>query len=132
MRGVVEHGAKLIRQLVAVTRPQAIEPRVFALNDAVNGIRDLLNRLSGENIAFSTFLAEDAGSIRMDSAQIQQVLLNLVLNARDAMPNGGQMTLTTRNCTAYLSSGGERKLKLTPCVELAVTDTGFGMDGLCL
>jgi signal transduction histidine kinase len=64
----------------------------------------------------------------MDPAKVQQILLNLVLNARDAMPDGGQITLATRNCSDYLPSGQDRKPQLTPCVELTVADNGCGMD----
>ncbi len=70
----------------------AEQPREFALNEIVTGIKDLLIRLIGENIGLNTSLADDLGAVRMDPAQIQQILLNLVLNARDAMPDGGQVT----------------------------------------
>jgi two-component system, cell cycle sensor histidine kinase and response regulator CckA len=84
-----------VQQLLAFARPHAEEPRVFALNDIVAGIEDLLTRLIGENIVLETSLAADLGAVRMDPAQVRQILLNLVLNARDAMPDGGQITLTT-------------------------------------
>jgi two-component system cell cycle sensor histidine kinase/response regulator CckA len=119
MRMAGEHGAALVQQLLAFARPHAEEPRVFALNDIVAGIEDLLTRLIGENIVLETSLAADLGAVRMDPAQVRQILLNLVLNARDAMPDGGQITLTTRNCTDGL---------LGCWVELSVTDTGGGMD----
>ena len=84
-----EHGARLVQQLLAVARPQALESRVFALNEVVNGLEELLTRLIGENIVLTTSLAADLGAVRMDPAYVQQILLNLVLNARDAMPDGG-------------------------------------------
>ena len=119
MRTAGEHGAALVQQLLAVAQPRAEEARVFALNDIVTGIEDLVTRLIGENIVLTTSLAADLGTVRMDPSQVQQILLNLVLNARDAMPNGGQVTLATRNCTGAMDGSW---------VELSVTDTGDGMD----
>ena len=136
MRMAGEQGAKLVQQLLAVARPQALESRVFALNTVVIGIQDLLSRLIGENILLTTLLADDLGAVRMDPAHVQQILLNLVLNARDAMPEGGHILLTTRNCTGSLHEGRRRgkneseirQPQLAPCVELTVSDTGGGMD----
>ncbi len=127
MRLAGEHGAALVQQLLAVARPAAEEPRVFALNDVVTGIEDLLTRLIGENIMLRTSLAADLGAVKMDPAQVQQILLNLVLNARDAMPDGGRITLATRNCAGQLLGPGPQS-QIGPWVELAVTDTGCGMD----
>ncbi len=125
-----EHGARLVQQLLAVARPQALEVRVFALNEVVAGIEQLLSRLIGDNIVLATSLAGDLGVVRMDPVHVQQILLNLVLNARDAMPEGGQITLATRNCTDYLQNetGHDERPHLVPCVELSVSDTGCGMD----
>jgi signal transduction histidine kinase len=133
MRMAGEHGAALVQQLLAVARPPAAESRVFALNDVVTGILDLLTRLIGENIVLATSLAADLGAVRMDPAQVQQILLNLVLNARDAMPDGGRITLTTRNGSAGLHFDPEhfdpeRPSSIVSWVELSVTDTGAGMD----
>ncbi len=134
IRRAGEHGAKVVQQLLAVARPKALESRVFALNEVVVGIEELLTRLIGENIVLNISLAGDLGAVRMDPAHVQQILLNLVLNARDAMPEGGHITLATRNCTWYLQKNSEKgscddeKPQLVPCVELAVSDTGCGMD----
>jgi two-component system, cell cycle sensor histidine kinase and response regulator CckA len=119
MRLAGEHGAALVQQLLAVARPGAEEPRVFTLNDVVTGIEDLMTRLIGENIVLTTSLAAELGTVRVDPSQVQQILLNLVLNARDAMPDGGQITVITRNCTDALDNSW---------VELSVTDSGGGMD----
>src|SRR5712692_2733049 len=102
IRTAGEHGARLVEQLLAVARPQALEPRFFALNEVVTGVEELLTRLIGENIVLTTSLSDDLGAVRMDPAQVQQILLNLVLNARDAMPEGGHITLASRNCSNYL------------------------------
>lgn len=127
MRSAGEQGAKLVQQLLAIARPSVEDSNVVALNDVVDSVEGLLTRLIGENVGLIKSLAGDLGSVRMDPAQVQQILLNLVLNARDAMPDGGRILLTTRNCTGYLPSGLEAP-QLMPCVELAVSDTGSGMD----
>jgi signal transduction histidine kinase len=127
MRTACEHGAALVQQLLSVARPAAGQSRVFALNDVVHSVEELLRRLIGENIVLTTSLAADLVPVRMDPAQVQQILLNLVLNARDAMPDGGQITLTTRNCSG-LPLDAECAAPLVPWVELTVADTGCGMD----
>jgi len=119
MRMAGEHGAALVQQLLAVAHPRTEESRTFALNDIVIGIEELVTRLIGENIVLQTSLAAKLGAVTMDPSQVQQILLNLVLNARDALPDGGEITITTRNCTDAL---------LESWVELSVTDTGEGMD----
>ncbi len=151
IRKAGEQGAKLVRQLLAVARPQVTEHREFALNEVVTGLQDLLARLIGENIVLTTSLDADLGTVRMDPVHLQQVLLNLVLNARDAMPDGGEITIATRNCTDYVRqedvrrndvkrddgkleqpAGREEKPGLVRCVELTVSDTGYGMDAKTL
>ena len=84
-------------------------------------------RLIGENIELIPELADDLGLVRMDPAEVQQIILNLVLNARDAMPDGGRVTLITRNCDEPVP-GGEQKQSCDCWVEFAVSDTGCGMD----
>ena len=88
----------LVRQLLAVARPTNIEPRLLSLNEIAEGMRNLLVRLIGENIELKFQLDPNLGLIKMDPTQCQQILLNLVLNARDAMPGGGQITVETSNC----------------------------------
>lgn len=127
MRMAGEYGAALVHQLLGVARPPAEEPRVFALNGVIASLEDLLTRLMGENIILSTSLAADLGAVRMDPAQVQQILLNLLLNARDAMPDGGRITLATRNFTEHLP-GPESISQTVSWVELSVSDTGSGMD----
>jgi hypothetical protein len=88
----------LVRQLLAVARPANSEPRLLSLNEIAEGMRNLLVRLIGENIDLQFYLDPNLGLIKMDPTQSQQILLNLVLNARDAMPGGGQITVETSNC----------------------------------
>src|SRR5438128_3259155 len=123
-----QHGAALIQQLLAVARHQVVEPHLLSWNQVISRMRNLLVRLIGENLELVTSLADDLGCVRMDSAQAQQIVLNLVLNARDAMPEGGRITLATRNCADCLSNPSQQKSGLVPCVEFTVTDAGCGMD----
>jgi signal transduction histidine kinase len=112
---------------MAVAQQRAIEPCLLSLNNAVTEVYKLLARLVGENIELIPDLADDLGLVRMDPAQVQQIILNLVLNARDAMPDGGRIALATRN---YDEPGreGEQKQLRNSWVEFAVSDTGCGMD----
>lgn len=98
------------------------------LNEAISAVQDLLTRLIGENIVMNTSLGGGVGAVSLDPAQIQQILLNLVLNARDAMPRGGRITVVTRNCPHGLPSPAEPQPGLLPDMELVVADTGCGMD----
>ena len=121
----------LVRQLLAVSRPAISEPRLLSLNEIVEGMRTLLVRLIGENIELKFCLDPSLGLIKMDHTQAQQILLNLVLNARDAMPGGGQITVETGNCQIQIltepGSGANCPTSL-PCALFAVGDNGSGMD----
>jgi signal transduction histidine kinase len=123
-----EQSAALIQQLLAVARPRPVEPRVLSVNEVVRGMQELLARLIGENIELITALAGDLSWVKMDPAQVQQIVMNLVLNARDAMPDGGRVTVQTRNCAGFLVHPDDEKSAPTPCVEFTVTDTGCGMN----
>jgi two-component system cell cycle sensor histidine kinase/response regulator CckA len=127
IRKAGEQGAGLIQQLMAVARQRAVEPRLLCLNDVVTEVRNLLTRLIGENIELVAELGEDLGVVKMDPAQVQQIILNLVLNARDAMPDGGRVTLATRNCDAPVRPDEQNQV-CDSWVALAVSDTGCGMD----
>jgi two-component system cell cycle sensor histidine kinase/response regulator CckA len=121
--------SQLTRQLLAFSRQQVLEPKVVDLNDAVSGIERLLTRVLREDIKLQCMLAADAGMIRVDPGQLEQVIMNLAVNARDAMPNGGLLTVETANVdldAAYLQ--GHPVAKPGRYVMLAVTDTGIGMD----
>ena len=87
----------LVRQLLAVSRPRSSEPHLLSLNDVAEGMRTLLTRLIGENIELEFHLDPNLGLVKMDPTQAQQILLNLGLNARDAMPDGGRIAVMTGN-----------------------------------
>jgi two-component system, cell cycle sensor histidine kinase and response regulator CckA len=120
----------LVRQLLAVSRPTNSEPRLLSLNEIAEGMRNLLVRLIGETIELKFSLDPNLGLIKMDPTQSQQILLNLVLNARDAMPTGGQITVETSNCNVQVlteSISGASPASL-PCALFVVGDNGSGMD----
>jgi two-component system, cell cycle sensor histidine kinase and response regulator CckA len=122
-----ERAAGLTRQLLAFSRKQVLQPRVIDLNDLVSDMEKMLRRLIGEDIQLTTHL-EGLGNVKADPGQIEQVLMNLVVNARDAMPRGGQLTIQTSNAVLDESSVEERPdVRPGPCVTLAVVDTGVGM-----
>src|SRR5881409_3773008 len=121
--------AELTRQLLAFSRRQVLAPKVLGLNAVVAHMQTMLRRLLGEDIELSVTLAPEAGSVNADPGQLEQVLLNLAVNARDAMPTGGRLNIETIRVTSA-SELAERRHRLPPgdyaC--LAVTDTGSGMD----
>ncbi len=120
----------LVRQLLAVARPGKTEPRVVALNQIIEGMHNLLARLIGENIELEFQLEPKLGLVKIDSTHVQQILLNLVLNARDAMPGGGRITVKTSNCKVQVLSEqpAGASTPLLPCALFAVEDNGSGMD----
>jgi two-component system cell cycle sensor histidine kinase/response regulator CckA len=123
-----DRAAALTRQLLAFSRQQVLQPVVLDLNTVVSNIDQLLHRLIGEDVELRTHLALDLGSVRADAAQIEQVLMNLAVNARDAMPNGGTLTIRTSNVD--LSRTDQREPFTVvggPYVLLSVADTGCGM-----
>ncbi len=124
-----ERAAELTRQLLAFSRQQVLQPEVLDLNDVVNESTRLLRRLIGEDIELTTHLAPDLGNIKADHGQIGQVIMNLVLNARDAMPSGGKLIIETSNVyldenyvNEHLSSSSGLH------VMLVVSDNGVGMN----
>jgi two-component system cell cycle sensor histidine kinase/response regulator CckA len=110
-----EHGATLTRQLLAFSRRQALAPVVASLNELVTDTEKFLRRIIGENIELRRRLAPDLGNVRVDVGQLQQVVMNLAINARDAMPDGGVLTIATANADDASH------------VTLTVSDTGTGM-----
>ena len=134
------------RQLLSVARRESSEPQLLSLNRIIEGMRDLLTRLTGEHVQLGLQLDPDLGQVRMDPTQVQQMLMNLVLNARDAMPQGGRVTIETSNCNLHIFPGadsedghggetaeqqrmrGQLPAAPLPCVLLAVSDTGQGIE----
>jgi len=129
IRTASQSAADLTQQLLAFSRKQVLQPRVLDLNDVVKRAEKLLRRLIGENIELSTTLAADLGTVRADPAQLEQVIVNLAVNARDAMPGGGSLIIETanRDLTAADASP-ELPVPAGRYVQLCVTDTGSGMD----
>jgi len=124
-----DRAAALTRQLLAFSRKQTIQPLPLNLNSAVSGVEKLLRRLIGENIAIATHLGPDLGAVKADAGQIEQVILNLAVNARDAMPDGGKLILETRHTEIVAGHNAQTEtIKPGRYVELSVSDTGAGMD----
>ena len=124
VKKLCERSTSLVRQLLTVSRKQIMEPIVLDLNDRVTEMEKLLRGLIGEDIELRTTLAADLGGIKADPGQLEQVILNLLVNARDAMPQGGVITIETENATV---EAGRDDATPGEYVRLAVTDTGVGM-----
>jgi CheY-like chemotaxis protein len=124
-----ERAAGLTRQLLAFSRQQVMQPRVMDINSVVGGLEKMLGRLIGEDVELAIALDPHVGAINADPGQLEQVVMNLVVNARDAMPTGGRLSITTSNSELSPDSGGG---KLHPpagaYVMLSVADTGTGMS----
>ncbi len=120
-----ERASALTRQLLAFSRRQMLQPEIIDLNAVVRGMEPMLRLLIGEDITLALELALDLGAVRADPGQIEQVVMNLVVNARDAMPAGGLLVIATQNRHVSAPTPG-----LAPgrFVTLSVTDTGSGMD----
>lgn len=124
-----ERGAALTRQMLAFSRQQVFQVRVLNLNDIIRNLLKMLQRIIGEHIEITTALADDLKPVKADPGQLEQILMNLSVNARDAMPKGGKLTLETRN--AVLDEEFVRQhvgASVGPQVLLTVSDTGTGMD----
>ncbi len=124
-----ERGVALTRQLLIFSRKQVAVRKVLSLNQVVTDFDKMLRRLIGEDIKVTLALAPDAGRIRADPGQIEQVIMNLCVNARDAMPKGGKLLIETSNVTLDEAHAGKNLgAGLGPHVMLAVSDTGSGMS----
>jgi PAS domain S-box-containing protein len=123
-----ERASALVRQLLAFSRKQVLRPKSLDLNSVVLGLDKLLQRLVGEHIVMKTLAGENVGTVKADPGQIEQVIMNLVVNARDAMPNGGRLTLETANADLDARYAHDHaSVRAGRYVMLAVTDTGIGM-----
>ncbi len=121
--------ANLTNQLLAFSRKQILQPKVVMINEIVEKMVQMIDRLIGDNIEVKTRLASDLGQVKVDPVKVEQIIMNLAINARDAMPNGGQLFITTSNTTI------DKKYTRThpgaqtgKYVRLEVTDTGIGID----
>jgi PAS domain S-box-containing protein len=123
-----ERAATLTRQLLAFSRKQVLQPAVVNLNSVVAELEPMLHRLIGEDIAIATRLEATVGQVKVDRGQIEQVIVNLVVNARDAMPDGGRLTLETTNATLPESHARDHTTVPGDYLMLAVSDTGVGMS----
>ena len=123
-----ERAASLTRQLLAFSRKQVLQPRVLDLNEVVRGLEPMLRRLLGENVELVTLLAQNLGRVKADPGQIEQVVMNLAVNARDAMPNGGKLVIETADIELDQAYAAQHAAaRPGPHVLLSVTDSGHGM-----
>ncbi|MES2178205.1 MAG: response regulator [Gemmatimonadota bacterium] len=124
-----QQAAALTRQLLAFSRQQTITTKRLVLNDIIGGMGNMVKRLMGTSVTYSAVLANDLWAVRADPSQIQQVVVNLCVNARDAMPDGGLLTVETANATYDDAQATANSLGAAgEYVLLSVTDTGIGMD----
>lgn len=132
LRAAADRAARLTQQLLAFSRRQMLQPKPVDLNEIIRQMESLMTRTLGDHIRLVAVPGDGLGIVRADPAQIEQVLLNLVLNARDAMPSGGTITIETSNVEvpAALTNGNDELASLEPgsYVSFSITDTGSGMD----
>ena len=129
VKKAADRAAALTRQLLAFSRKQILQSKVINLNEIVSDMNKMLSRLIGENIKLRSTLSPDLGSVKTDPGQIEQVIMNLVINASDAMPDSGNLTIETSN--VYLDKEyASQHIAVKPghYVMLAISDTGIGMD----
>ena len=128
IQNAAERAASLTRQLLAFSRKQVLQPRVLQLNDVVQNMETMLRRLIGEDIELSTVFDPSTGRVKADPGQLEQVIMNLAVNARDAMPRGGKLTISTSNVVIDQKlKFRNRHLSAGEYVLLAITDNGIGM-----
>jgi nitrogen-specific signal transduction histidine kinase/CheY-like chemotaxis protein len=125
-----ERAVSLVRQLLAFSRKQVLKPKVLDLNSIVLNMDKMVRRLMSETIEMTTKVEKHLGAVKADPGQIEQVILNLIVNARDAMPDGGQLWIETKNVelNASFFAGGQSSIKPGSHVMLSVSDTGVGIS----
>jgi two-component system cell cycle sensor histidine kinase/response regulator CckA len=129
IRRAAERAASLTQQLLAFSRKQVLLPKVLDLNEAVADVQKMLTRVIGEDIELIASLHPSLVPVKADPGQVEQVLMNLAVNARDAMPQGGKLVMETSNLEVDADCGRGLELAAGRYVMLRVTDTGHGMDG---
>lgn len=130
--GAARRAAELTRQLLVFSRQQVLEPRVLNLNVVMSDMEKMLCRMIGEDIELTTRLDPELGRVKADVSQIEQTIMNLAVNARDAMPQGGKLTIETRNqeIDPAFAQSHSFPVRQGSYVLLSVTDTGVGMDSV--
>lgn len=128
IRESAQRAVSLTQQLLAFSRKQVLQPKVLNLNEVIADLERMLRRLIGEHVELVITCDKTLGPMRADPGQIGQVVMNLALNARDAMPNGGRLTIQTRNVDVGGPAPGAPDVEPGRYVMLAVSDTGVGMD----
>jgi CheY-like chemotaxis protein len=128
IRQAADHAAALTRQLTAFSRRQSFHATVINLNDIVERSRRTLTRVAGEDVELEIVACDDLRSVKTDATQVEQVLLTLAVNARDAMPEGGRLTIRTDNLSLDESLAARFGADPGDYVELSVADNGIGMD----
>jgi len=123
-----DRAATLTRQLLAFSRKQVLELKVVDVNTVIGDMERLLRPLIGEDVELVTRLSAEAGRTRADAGQLEQVIMNLVVNARDSMPGGGKITIQSSNVTVRPNAGEHRFIQPGRYSVIAVADTGHGMD----
>ena len=125
-----QRAASLTRQLLTFSRQQVLEPNILNLNSVITDVEKMLHRVIGEDIELVTVLDPDLGKVKADPGQIEQVILNLAVNARDAMPRGGMLTINTHNITMDDAQSQSYSYPFRPgqYVLLTISDSGVGMD----
>jgi two-component system cell cycle sensor histidine kinase/response regulator CckA len=124
-----DRAAALTGRLLAISRRQILKPEVLNLTTVVEDLETMIHRVAGEDVSVVLALSRDLASVKADPGQIEQVLLNLVVNARDAMPDGGTLTIETRGVSLDADDAAERPgMRPGPHAMVAVSDTGVGMD----
>jgi two-component system, cell cycle sensor histidine kinase and response regulator CckA len=132
IRRAADRAASLTQQLLAFSRKQVLQPKVLDLNEAVADVQKMLARVIGEDIELIASLHPSLMAVKADPGQIEQVLMNLAVNARDAMPEGGKLIMETSNVELNSEQARTLELKAGPYVMLKVIDTGHGMDAITL